>query len=140
MSFKEKIVDIGNGIKDKTRDILDEGEVRSKTPEFQTAIQKEYKEAGIILENLGKNTLNDVLNIVYRAPTKIFLKALLPAWDSILKEKDEKKYTFKTYRKEILDLFIGKDGIAHSTLKVAYNAIKYVGKGVKIGIREIFKI
>jgi hypothetical protein len=46
----------------------------------------------------------------------------------------------KNYFEDVFNLFFGKDGVAHSVIKVAANAVYFVGKGVKVGIRELLKV
>jgi len=51
-----------------------------------------------------------------------------------------KKYSASDWGKDAFKLFLGKNGIAHNTLKVAANAVHLVGQGAKIGVRQLFKL
>lgn len=114
------------------QDQLAKREARGRTPEFQAAIAHEKAEFSNILHELGENALDAGMTTLLKTPTETFLKALKSLYSS--------KYGVMDLSKDVLKLFFGKNGVAHSTLKVAANAIHLAGKGVKIGVRELLKI
>lgn len=107
-------------------------EVRGRSPAFQAEMARENTEFVTILENLGHNTFDAGVNIILKTPTALLLNALKIIYN--------KKYGANDYSKDAFKLFFGKNGVAHSTLKVVVNALHLVGQGTKIGVRQIFKI
>ncbi len=114
------------------KDQLAKREVRGRSPAFQAEIAKENAEFGTILSELGSNTFDAGVTTLLKAPTSLFLNALKTAYS--------KNYTMGSYAKDALKLFFGKNGVAHSTIKVAANAVHLVGQGAKIGVRHLFKL
>jgi hypothetical protein len=107
-------------------------EARGRSPAFQAEMAREKAEFMTILNGLGKNTFDAGVGIVLKTPTNLFMNALKAGY------KD--KYGMKGYLGDAVKLFLGKNGVAHRTIKVAANALHLAGQGVKIGVRELFKI
>lgn len=93
---------------------------------------KENAEFERILNGLGSNAFDTGVTALLKTPTTLFLNAL--------KAMYSKKYSMSDYGKDAFKLFLGKDGIAHRTIKVAANAVHLAGQGAKIGVRQLFKL
>lgn len=107
-------------------------EARARSPAFQAEMARENTEFVNVLKNLGNNTFDAGVGIALKTPTALFLNGLKAIYS--------KKYNMSDYATDTLKLFLGKDGVAHRTLKVAANAIHLAGQGAKIGVRQLFKI
>lgn len=107
-------------------------EARGRSPAFQAEMARENAEFMKVLGDLGSNTFDAGVGIVLKTPTILFLNAL--------KTMYSKKYSAKDFGKDAFKLFLGKDGIAHRTIKVAANAVHLAGQGAKIGVRQLFKV
>ncbi len=107
-------------------------EARARSPAFRAEIARENAEFMTVLDNLGHNTFEAGVGILLKTPTALFLNALKTIYS--------KKYGHSDYFKDAFKLFFGKDGVAHRTIKVAANAVHLTGQGVKIGIRQLFKV
>lgn len=113
------------------KDQLAKREARGRSPAFRAEMAKESAEFGDALNDLGSNAYEAGVTIILKVPTELFLKAFKTLYND--------KYGMGDYGKDIIKLFFGKDGAAHRTIKVAANAIYITGKGVKIGVRQLFK-
>lgn len=121
------------------RSQLNKREQRGRSPEFQAAITQEKAEFFQTLDNLGQNTYETLVTTLLKMPTDLFLNAFKTIY--LKNHKDKKKqYNWNKYGKDAFNLFFGKDGIAHKTLKVTANAVVLTGQGTKIGIRQLFKL
>ena len=107
-------------------------EARAKSPAFQMEMAKESAEFMSILGNLGNNTLDAGYTTLLKTPTELFLNAFKAMYHN--------KYGMKEYAGDAVKLFLGKDGVAHSTLKVAANAVHLGGQAVKMVVRQLFAI
>ena len=105
-------------------------ERRARSPAFQAEMARENTEFKAVLKDLGENTFDAGVNILLKTPYHLLVNAL--------KAMHSKKYNAGNYAKDALKLFIGKDGVAHNTLKVTSNAFHLGAKGAKIGIRQLF--
>jgi hypothetical protein len=120
------------GLEDFIKKQLREREKRAKSPEFLSAIKREKAEFYDSLNDLAKNTFQAGVTTLLKTPTKIFLNAFKVVYND--------KYRMEDYFKEVFTLFFGKNGVAHSVIKVAANAVYCAGKGAKVGIRELLKV
>jgi len=107
-------------------------ETRGRSPAFQAEMVRENAEFMRVLGDLGNNTFDAGVDIILKTPTAMFLNSLKTIY--------KKNYNWSNYAKDAFKLLLGKDGIAHRTLKVASNAIHLVGQGAKIGVRQLFKV
>ncbi len=107
-------------------------EARGMTPAFQAEMARENAEFMDILGHLGSNTFDAGVSVILKTPTTLFLNAIKTLYS--------KGYGFDSYTKDAFKLFLGKDGVAHRTLKVAASAVHLAGQGTKIGVRQLFKI
>lgn len=120
------------GIENFAKDQLEKRETRGRSPVFLAEMARENAELLNILHELGSNTFDAGVTILLKTPTSLFLNAFKTLYS--------KKYGVSDYGKDAPKLFFGKDGIAHSTIKVAANAVHLVGQGTKIGVRQLFKL
>jgi len=111
--------------------IMNARETRGRSPTFQAEMARENAEFVKVLGDLGSNTFDAGVGIILKTPTDLFLNALKTIY--------KKNYNWSNYAKDAFKLFLGKDGIAHRTLKVAGSAVHLVGQGAKIGVRQLFK-
>ncbi|MFA5751172.1 MAG: hypothetical protein WC898_02680 [Candidatus Paceibacterota bacterium] len=123
---------IGRAITDTGKETLRKREQRGRSIRFQVEIARENEEFKRILNDLGKNTFEAGVGIILKTPTALFLNALKTIYN--------KKYNHSKYLEDAFKLFFGKDGVAHRTVKVVANALHLAGQGVKIGVRQLFKI
>ncbi len=123
---------VGNTVAKAGDKALKAREARGRSPAFQAEMAKENAEFMKVLGSLGSNTFDAGVGIVLKTPTSLFLNGL--------KVMYSKKYTGKHFRADAFKLFLGKDGIAHRTVKVAANAVHLAGQGAKIGVRQLFKV
>lgn len=114
------------------KDQIAKREARGRSPKFQAEIAKEKAEFMSILGGMGKNTFELGVTALLKTPTSVFLNSMKLIY--------AEKYKFANYRDDAFKLFFGKNGIAHSTLKVAANAIHLAGQGAKISVRQLFKL
>ena len=114
------------------KDQLINREARGRSPEFRAEMARENAEFSTILKELGHNAYKAGVTTLLKTPTRLFLNALKTIYS--------RNYGLSGYTKDVIKLFIGKDGIAHSTIKVAANAVHLAGKGAKIGVRQLFKL
>lgn len=120
------------GIEKFVKEQLAKREARGRSPGFRAEMAKENAEFSTILNGLGHNAYEAGVTTLLKTPTNLFLNALKPIYS--------KNYGWSNYAKDARKLFIGKNGIAHNTLKVAANAVHLAGQGAKIGVRELFKL
>lgn len=120
------------GLESFIRNEVAKREARGRSPAFKAEMARENAEFSDILHKLGKNTFDAGVTTLLKTPTDMFLNALKVMYDD--------KYKWNNYAKDTMKLFIGKDGVAHSTFKVAANAVHLAGKGAKIGVRQLFKL
>lgn len=113
-------------------DQLVKREARGRSPSFRAEMAKENAEFSSILNGLGDNAYDAGVTALLKTPTNLFLNSLKLIYS--------KNYTLSQYTKDAFQLFIGKNGVAHETLKVAANAIHLAGQGAKIGVRHLFKL
>lgn len=120
------------GIESFVSDQLNKRETRGRSPEFRVAIDRENTEFGTVLSELGHNALDAGVTTILKTPTTLCLNGLKAIYS--------KNYNISDWATDALKLFFGKDGVAHSTVKVAANALHLAGQGAKIGIRQLFKV
>jgi len=123
---------VGNAMAKAGDKALKAREARGRSPAFRAEMAKEKAEIMKALGDLGNNTFELGTGIILKTPTALFLNAF--------KAMYSKKYGLGNYTKDAFKLFFGKDGVAHRTLKVAFNALHVVGQGAKIGVRQLFKL
>lgn len=120
------------GLESFVKDQMAKREARGRSPAFKAEMARENTEFFDILGKLGENTLDAGVTSILKVPTSVFLNGLKTIYD--------KKYNTDDYFRDALNLFFGKDGAAHKTIKVATNALHLAGKGTKIGLRQLFKL
>jgi hypothetical protein len=111
--------------------IMNRREARGHSPAFQAEMAKENAEFVKVLGEFGNNTFDAGVGIILKTPTALFLNAL--------KAMYSKQYSASDWGKDAFKLFLGKDGIAHRTLKVAASAVHLAAQTAKIGVRQLFK-
>lgn len=120
------------GIEAFVKKQLADRETRGRSPGFQAEMASENAEFMDILGDLGENTFDAGVTTLLKTPTTTFLNGLRTLYD--------KNYHMSDYAKDTLKLFLGKNGVAHSALKVGANALHLAGQGAKIGVRHLFKL
>lgn len=112
--------------------IVNDREVRLRSPGFMAEMAREKAEFNDILKDLGNNTLDAGCSILWKAPVGLLGNALKTIYN--------KKYGINAYMKDSFKLFFDKNGVLHNVLKVTANAVAVTGKTVKIGIRQLLAI
>jgi hypothetical protein len=120
------------GIEDFIKKELVKREARGESPAFCAEMAKENAGFEKILNSLGSNAFDAGVTILLKTPVDLFL--------NLMKAMYSKKYSMSDYGKDAFKLFFGKDGIAHSSIKVVASAVHLAGQGAKIGIRQLFKL
>ncbi|MEI8174600.1 MAG: hypothetical protein WCG28_01470 [bacterium] len=132
MKPMDALKNIGTAMKNTAENALKAREARAHSPAFRAEMAKENAEFVKVLESFGGNTWNAGVGLVLKTPYNLFVNQL--------KLFHDKKYSGKSYLKDNLELFIGKDGIAHNALKVTASAVHLGAKGAKIGVRRLFAL
>ncbi len=123
---------VGNVAGTIGKNFLQARETRTQSPAFRAEMAQENKEFFHTLNELGSHTWNLGVGAILKTPYQLLVNAL--------KVPSSGKYDLGHFTTDALKLFLGKNGVAHNTLKVTASALHLGAKTAKIGVRKLFAL